>query len=104
MLLKNDKKVKRYNNVIFGNCIYLQYLNILHLYNREGHKHNKTKFNYNYYYITESFYTNSSHQLFDYKITFVNSQRENTNSKGDLLKNQFEFYSDWVCRIQLISI
>ena len=38
---KSQKKVRRYNNVVFGNCIYLQYLNILHLYNREGHKHNK---------------------------------------------------------------
>ena len=35
--------------------------------------------------------TNISHQLFDYKITFVNSQGDNTNSKGGfVLKNRFE--------------
>ena len=40
--------------------------------------------------IPESFNTNNSHQLFGYKIIFVNSQHENTNSKGDfLLKNLF---------------
>ena len=41
--------------------------------------------------IPESFKTNISHQLFFfYKITYVNSQRENTNSKGDfVLKNLF---------------
>ena len=40
--------------------------------------------------ISESFNTNISNQLFDYKITFVNSQHENTKSKGDLvLKKQF---------------
>ena len=32
--------------------------------------------------MPESFNTNISHQFFDYKITFVNSQRENTNLKG----------------------
>ena len=31
--------------------------------------------------IPESFNTNISHQVFDYKITFVNSQYENSNSK-----------------------
>ena len=35
--------------------------------------------------IPESFNTNISHQLFDYKLTFENSQRENTNSKGDFV-------------------
>ena len=41
--------------------------------------------------IPESFNTNISHQLFDYKIAFVSSQLENTNSKGDfVLKNRFE--------------
>ena len=30
----------------------------------------------------ESFITNISHQLFDCKITFVNSQHENINLKG----------------------
>ena len=33
--------------------------------------------------IPESFNTNISYQLFDYKITFINSQHENTNSNGD---------------------
>ena len=34
--------------------------------------------------------TNISNQLFDYKITLVNSQRKNTNSKVDFaLKNRF---------------
>ena len=33
--------------------------------------------------ITESFKTSISHHLFDYKITFVNQQQENTNSKDD---------------------
>jgi hypothetical protein len=44
----------------------------------------------NMYCIPESF-TYISHQLFDYKITFVNSQHKNTNSKDDFeLKNLFE--------------
>ena len=34
-----------------------------------------------------------SHHLFDYKITFVNSQREKTNSKSDFVfKNWFETF------------
>ena len=40
---------------------------------------------YNIIYIPESFNTNISHQLFDYKITFVNSQHKNINSKGDFV-------------------
>ena len=36
------------------------------------------------YCIPERFNINISHQLLDYKIVFVNSQNENTNSKGDL--------------------
>ena len=41
--------------------------------------------------IPESFNTKISHQLFDFKITFVNSHSENKNSKGDfVLKNWFE--------------
>ena len=41
--------------------------------------------------IPERFNTNISHQLFDYTIIFVNSQQWNTNSKGDLiLENYFE--------------
>ena len=34
----------------------------------------------------ESFNMNISHQLFYYKITFVNSQHENTNSKSDFVQ------------------
>ena len=37
--------------------------------------------------IPESFNTNISHQIFANKITFVNSQCENTNSKGDFILN-----------------
>ena len=33
----------------------------------------------------ESFNTNILYQLFYYKITFVNSQHENTNSEGDFV-------------------
>ena len=41
--------------------------------------------------IPESFNTNIPHQLLDYKITFVISQFENSNSKGDfVIKNRFE--------------
>ena len=41
--------------------------------------------------LPESFNTKISCQLFDYKIFFVNSQRENTNSKGDdVLKNRMK--------------
>ena len=35
-----------------------------------------------YIFIPVSFNTNISHQLFDYKITLVSIQHENTNSKG----------------------
>ena len=36
---------------------------------------------------------NISKQVFDYKITFVNLQLENTNSKGDfVLKKRFETF------------
>jgi hypothetical protein len=35
--------------------------------------------------IPESFNTNISHQLFDYTITFENSQHYNKNSKGDFV-------------------
>ena len=50
--------------------------------------------------IPESFKTNISHQLFDYKIPFVNSQRKNTNSKGDFeLKNRFETFVFWYTKI-----
>ena len=40
---------------------------------------------------TRKLYTNIKHQLFDYKITFMNPQRENTNSKHDFVqKKRFE--------------
>ena len=43
--------------------------------------------------ISESFYTNISHQHFDFKITFMNSKQKNTNSKGDfVLKNQVKTF------------
>ena len=42
-------------------------------------------YNINIISITESFNTNITHQLFDYKITSVNSQLENTNSKSDFV-------------------
>ena len=35
--------------------------------------------------IPENFNTNISHQLFDYIITFENSQHQNTYSKGDFV-------------------
>ena len=35
--------------------------------------------------IPESFNMNISHQLIDFEITFVNSQLEFTNSKGDFV-------------------
>ena len=45
---------------------------------------------YYYFCVPESFNTNISQKLFDY---FVNSQHENTNSKGNfVLKNQFETF------------
>ena len=37
----------------------------------------------NYVCIPESYNQNILHQLFNYKITFWNSQLENTNSKDD---------------------
>ena len=44
------------------------------------------------FYIPESFNMNISHQLFAYKISFVNS-REKTKSKGDfVLKNKFKTF------------
>ena len=45
-----------------------------------------------YYCIPEHFNTKILHQLFDYKITFVNSQRKNTNPKSDLF---VLIISDW---------
>ena len=43
--------------------------------------------------IPESFNMNISHQLFDYKIAFANSQCEYTNSKGDFeLKTRFKTF------------
>ena len=43
-----------------------------------------------YFCTPERFNTTISHQLFDYKKTYVNSQHENTNKRGYfVLKNQF---------------
>ena len=61
--------------------------------------------------IPESFDADISHQVFYYKITFVNSQHEITISKEDFVPKNVIFtkytktksYSDLVCRIQLIS-
>ena len=40
-----------------------------------------------------SLFTNISHSFFNYEITFVNSQHENTNAKGFLyLKTGFKRY------------
>ena len=39
--------------------------------------------------IPESFNTNISHQLFDYTITFVNLQHQNTNYKGSFTNRHF---------------
>ena len=52
--------------------------------------------------IPESFNTNISQQFFYYKITFVNSQRENTNSKGDFVLNK-NFKDFWYTKINLIQ-
>ena len=47
--------------------------------------------------IPGRFSTSILHQLLDYKITFVNSQLENKNSKGDfVLKNRFEIFLVYV--------
>ena len=44
----------------------------------------------NVFVYIEGLKTNISHQLFDYKITFLNTQPKYTNSKGDfVLKNLF---------------
>ena len=36
------------------------------------------------FYIPESYNTNITHQILDYKINILRSQRKNTNSKVDL--------------------
>ena len=44
---------------------------------------------------------NILHQLFDYTITFVNSQHYNTNSNGDfVLKTQFSTFALKISGIQ----
>ena len=43
---------------------------------------------YNDICIPESFDTNISHKLFDYIITFVNSQQSNTTSKDDFFTHK----------------
>ena len=43
--------------------------------------------------VPESFNKNILNQLLDYKITFVSSQPENTNSKGDFIpENWFKMF------------
>ena len=45
----------------------------------------------NIIFIPESFnFKNISHKLFDYKITFLNSQNQNTNEKGDFVPVLFK--------------
>ena len=62
-------------------------------------------YHYNFFCIPESFNTNISHQLFDYKITLLNSQHENMNSKGDfVLKNWHSLNEIWVKNIYCIPI
>ena len=54
-------------------------------------------------FIPESSNTNISHQLLDYKITFVNSQHENINLNGVfVIKNQFEMFVLKISGIQKI--
>ena len=73
--------------------IRIQY-GILNQYNLY-HEYDQLKIYYQYKYIIniclpESFDMDISHQLSNCKITFVDSQHENTNSKGDfMLKTQF---------------
>ena len=44
-------------------------------------------------YHAESSITNISHQLFDYKITYLNSQHDNTISRDDfVLKNGLNIF------------
>ena len=47
----------------------------------------------NMFCVPESFNKNILNQLIDYKITFVNSLLENTNSKGDFIpENWFKMF------------
>ena len=56
---------------------------------KHGHSCNRIKF----ICIPEGFNTNIIHWLFEYTITFVNSQCENANSKGDIvLKKRFQTF------------
>ena len=59
--------------------IYLIFLDI------ELKKKNNTVYLIRYFCTPESFITNIPNQRFKYKITFVNSQLEITNSKGDFV-------------------
>ena len=53
----------------------------------------------------ESYNKDISYQLFDYKITSVNSQCENTNSKGDfVLKKRFEMFILKITKFNLTQI
>ena len=52
--------------------------------------------------MPESFVTNISHQLYHCEITFVNSQHENTNSKGDLY-SKTGFKDFWYTKINPVK-
>ena len=51
-----------------------------------------------------SFNTNISHQLLGYKITYMNSQLENTNSNGDLICTQRDGCEMFVLKLPGIKI
>ena len=71
---------------------------------KDPRQENLNRYKYEYS-IPESFNTNISHQLFDCKRTFVNSQCKNANSKGDfVLKNRFETFGLKISCIQNKSV
>ena len=60
-----------------------------------------TDFNLKSICIPESFIPIISHKLFYFKLTFMISQCENTNSKGDfVVKNRFEIFGFKIQNIQ----
>ena len=55
--------------------------------------------------VPENFNMNILHQLFDNKITFVNSQLEDTNLKGDfVLINRFETFVSKISSMPKIDL
>ena len=57
--------------------------------------------------IPESTNMNISHQLFEYKITFMNSRQENKNSRGDITQKpvlNVLFKDIWYTKINLTQI